>query len=497
MLEKIVDGYFKIVDPQKYNARMTHRDIMARETKFRYRQATKSRLSKNPHTTRGGSGDGHMNERDLKVMRELSRELDRDNLFAASILDRLEESIFGTGLNLTINTGNKRWDKQALKLFNTWWNDKPENRDIFSGGDLERILFRSKKVDGDLLIIKLDSGQIQVIEGDRIQTPSNMTSNTRINSGVEINDVGKIIKFYVCQSEDKVVGSKRKYVEYSADDCIFIAERHRISMTRGVPVFIRNMDLFTDIDEFMNASVVQQKVSASHCMFVERKGGLEGIDGVETGENSEGTQQQQQYIEAGTVMYGEPGESAHMLGAGQTGQQFSPFVTQLLRFAGLIYGLPLELLSLDFSKTNFSSARSVLQVAHRSFSKEHRRFVNQLMAPIVKWKLRQFIKVGKLPQTNSEIVVGATPPKMISIDPMKETQADIKRINAGLTSMRDVCAMNGISWSEMLAQRQEEIAEAAKIASKLVKSTDEKWTSRDILGISKTEAYAEETTNPE
>jgi lambda family phage portal protein len=488
---KVIDDWYKATNPLKFAQRQA-------ASQFRYRQAQKGRL-RGRFANQTGSADVHLKEGDVKLMRERSRELDRDNLFASSILDRLEESVIGSGLGVTFNSPNGAWNKRASKLWEEWWNGTPESREMFSGGDLERLLFRSKKVDGDILVIKLNSGRIQIIEADRIQTPPDRLSDTRIVNGVEVDSVGKIIFYHVTESDDKVSGTNRKFTKIPASDAFFIAERQRVSMTRGVPVFVRNMDLFDDIDEFMNASIVQQKVSASHCMFIERKGGLDGIDGVTTETNSEGTQQQQQYIEAGTILQGEIGESAKMLGASQTGQQFGPFMSQLLRLSGLIYGMPLEILSLDFSQTSFSSARASLQVAQRSFTKEQRKFFKGLIEPIVRWKIRQFIKSGELSLPAGGYELNVTPPKMISIDPLKETNADILRVLHGFTTTRDVCQANGVAWKDILAQRYDEIIEAGKTATKVVNKTGEEWSSRDILGIKTTDAYAQkpEQTDPE
>ena len=493
-----VDNWYKVTDPQKYTARMTQRT--AGEHAFRYRQAVKSRIRSGYNNTRG-SGDAHMGETDMKNLRDKSRSIDRDNFFATSILDRLEENVLGDALNIQVESNNKRWNDQAEKLWSEWWEDQPEVRGTFAGGELEKIIFRSKKVDGDVLIILRKDGKIQLVEADRIESPANKTSDDNVINGVHVNNDGKILGYYVTNAPDdkKDWKGRTEHSYIKAEFAIFLAERHRFTMTRGLPVFTRNSDLFDNIDEFLEASIIQQKISASHCVFIERKGGLDGLDGVTTEIDSEGKEQQQQTVEPGMVLYGEPGESAKMLGASQTGQQFGPFMTQMLRFAGLIYGLPLEILSLDFSKTNYSSARASLLIAHKSFKKQHRTFIKETISPIARWKIRQWIREGKLADTRADYKITATPPKMISVDPLKETKADIERIGAGLTTMRDVCASNGTDWRSTIKQREEEIITASKAAANVVKRTDEEWSARDILGISQKynqDIFTEEAVEP-
>lgn len=493
-LANAVDGFYKVVSPSKYNQRKLQRDL---SSKLTYRTARQSRIVRGSATSKG-SGDSHVTEPDLDTLREKSRELDRNNLFAKAILDRLNESIFGVGIDIDIVSPNKNWNKKAERLFMDWWNGMPDARGLFSGPELEKMVYRTKKVDGDVLIVMLKSGQLQVIEGDRIRTPKKYDKDKNVVHGVRVDKYGKPIQFYVFPHNDNKREKASDFSVIDAKDAIFLGERHRYSLTRGIPCFTQSMELFDDIDAFTEASIIQQKISASHVMFIERNGGIDALDGVETTEDEYGNSRQEQVMSAGTILYGEKGESAKMLGASQTGQQFGPFVTQLLRFAGIDFGLPLEILLLDFSKTNYSSARASMLTAHRFFLQQHRQFVHQFMAPIVEWKLKQFIKSGALGEPARNYSVTSVPPKMMSLDPSKETKADIERIKSGLTSNREVCNSNGTDWIDTLKYREDEIREAIKIAQNVVKATGEDISFRDILGLSsdfKSEIFNSEETD--
>lgn len=480
-LANLVDGYYKIVSPYKYTQRKLQREM---STKLSYRNARKSRL--NSSVRRGNySADDNLSETDHDTLRDTSRDLDRNNMFAKAILDRQEEAVIGNGIDFKIQSPNKAWNKRAESLLRGWWYATPEVRGIFSGPDLERMALRSSHVDGDILFNLLDKrGQIQAIESDRIRDP--FRGNDNIVNGVELDRLGRPTKFYVHEHEDRRRnrGKGKDPVVIEAGNAVFLALRHRFSQTRGVPAFTPNMELFEDIDAFTEASIIQQKISAAHVMFVERNSGIGDLDNVITEEDALGNQDQVQTFKPGTVMYGEKGESAKMLGASQTGQQFAPFVTQLQRFAGLDFGLPLEILALDFSKTNYSSARASLLTAHKCFKKKHEFLLRNFLEPIFRWKIAAWQKSGMLGE-RSDYDVTASPPKMISLDPAKETKADIERLKYGLTSLREVCSINGTSWKDTLQYREDEILEAAKIAKNVVKRTNEQWSARDILGLNK------------
>ena len=475
-LASMVDGYYKITDPAKYSQRMGARELASA---FRYRSAKNTRLSSNIRYG-NASADHHIQEFDLDVMRDKSRALDRDNIFFKSIMDRLGEAVIGDGVKLNFDSGNKRWNARAKRLCYDWWNGSPEARGMFSGPEIEKLVFRAFDVDGDVLCVKLpNSRKIQVIEGDRIRTPNDKRKDNVIN-GVKLDAMGMPIEYYVFPHADVSVET---YATISAEDAIFFANRHRISQTRGIPTSAQSIELYEDIDAFTEASIIQQKMSANHVMFVERNGGVDMLDNVTTTEDSQGNQRQEQISNPGTILYGEIGESAKMLGASQTGQQFSPFVTQLLRFSGLPYGMPLEILALDFSKTNYSSARGSLLTAHKSFLLRHKKFVREFLEPVFRWYVSLLVRSGQL--DDRDYVLTSTPPKVISLDPAKEVKANVEKIQAGLTTNKDVLVAEGVSWRDVMNDREEEILHAYKIATNVVMKTGEQWSTRDILGMNK------------
>jgi capsid protein len=119
-------------------------------------------------------------------------------------------------------------------------------------------------------------------------------------------------------------------------------------------------------------------------------------------------------------------------------------------------------------------------LADKNFKREHNVMVREVMEKIFNWFLEDQIRVGNLPERKYR--VNAVPPKMISVDPLKEIKAEIEKIGAGLSTLRDSAHADGKEWDEIMDQRQTEIMLAAKIASNIVNSTGEDYSSRDILG---------------
>ena len=477
----LVDKAISYFNPQKAYRNVLAREMLERAIKFGYQQARRNRIQAQK-TGLGGSGDKHADKANLWTLREYSRALDRDNLIASAILDRASESIIGSGIDVQVQSDNRRWDDKVEQYWREWWDNEADIRGLHAGWQIEQLAYRSMQVDGDILFVLTSEGQIQAIEADRIMSPSDIKDEICVQ-GVQVDRYGRPVAFWVApQSESRsyMTYKKTEMYRYDAKDVVYLPNMNRFSLTRGVPVFASNMQLFDDIDAFIETCILHAKTAASHVLFVERTGGASGIDGVETVEDSYGNERQEQVVSPGMIMYGNPGEKATMVGTTQTMVQFAPFVQQLLRFTGLKFGMPLEMLALDFSQTTFSSARAALQVAQKSFMTQHKIMVRRFIEPIMRWKVDQWVKEGRF--RRKDYSVSATPPKSISVDPLKEVNAEVQKTQHGFSTNREVCAAQGMDWMEIINQRAKEIETVIDASEKIAKKYNKKIDWRDLIG---------------
>jgi lambda family phage portal protein len=457
IIQRTYDAAMRLVAP-----RVALRNAQARAMldagKFGYSAARRSRIQATKLGL-GGSGDKHATSSDLWQLREYSRALDRDNVIASAMLDRACEAIIGTGIDLQVQSGDKTWDAEVEARWSAWWDTEADIRGMLCGWQIEAMAYRAMKVDGDILLVMLGTGQVQAIEADRIATPPELSQSPLCINGVQVDAQGRPLVFWIAPldtttSSGRKIYGKKDIRPINAADCVYLPNMNRFSLTRGVPTFATNMQLFDDIDAFIETCVVHAKIAASHVLFVERQNGPANIDSVETVQDADDNDRQEQVVSPGMIMYGRPGERAQMVGTTQTMVQFGPFVQQLLRFTGLNFGMPLEMLSLDFSQTNYSSARAAMLVAHRSFVCQHKLMTQRMLAPILRWKVREWVRDGMLERP---FQVSATPPKNISVDPQKDAAADVLKVQNGFTTNREVCAAWGMDWEQIMNQRAEEI----------------------------------------
>ncbi len=487
IFSNIYDGYLKVTNPQKLHALMASRHAISQ---FAYRNARTSRIREAKRNL-GGTADQQAPATDLWTLRELSRDLDRNNIVAHSILDRICESTIGNGLNFSIATnggGSRNWSEKVEDMVNKWWDNDADIRGIQTGFQMENTACRALKNDGDILVIKMRDGyQVQHVEADRIVTPSDKLNDPLVVNGVQLDSRGRHIGYWVSppQTSNLNIISTFTSKSYASKDMEFVEAKDgmllvnpsRFSQTRGVPTFANSLELFEDIDAYLEACILTAKIQASHSMVITTtSGGQFGIENSTAATNVDGDDYRDETIPVGRVMYLKPGEDAKGVSPTQPGPDFAAFFTQLMRLTGLSCGVPLEQLGLDFSQTNYSSGRLSMQVAYRARLQDFNIMFNRYKRPLIEWKVRGMMARGEVEKKEFFNVIG-TPPKMTSVDPQKDTNAEVERMKHGITSLSAVCSMYGEDWTDVMEQRFVEIQTAQKYGKKLGISF------RDFLGL--------------
>lgn len=174
----------------------------------------------------------------------------------------------------------------------------------------------------------------------------------------------------------------------------------------------------------------------------------------------------------GGIMYGNKGEKPEVLESKRPSANFLNFCELVLRILASSLEIPYEVLTKDFSKTTYSSARAALLEAWRVYEVYRSFFVRHYCQPV--WQmvqeeawLRGYLTLPKeapdfyaaLPYWCNTRWIG---PARGYIDPTKETAANIAAIEAGLMSRSEAIAERGGDFDEIaeqLAREQERHAE--------------------------------------
>jgi len=450
-LGRALDRFARIVSPKWGAVRHAWR-LQAEAIEKLYRAGTRSRLDPKEDSSSGNE----LLEAHRASMVKRARQLERDNFIADGILSRIVENVNGPeGFRLRPNTGDADLDKKLAARWARWDAKEADIRGLvpFSSGDgLMSHVLRSGVRDGDCLLVKHDSGHVSIVEADRIDTPSGKQAETDITDGVRVDPAtGRVLEFFV-EAEDAAPGDELQTV--AAEDAEFFARRPRHSYVRGVSLFSKPW-VYEQLNAFLEALVVNQRIAACFGVLVKSPTGAVPPPGLSNTENAAGDSQAGFNLEPGMVKYLRKGEEVEQLDPKQPSTMLGEFMAIMGRIAGLPAGLPLEIAFLDFSHTNYSSARAALLQAQRAFMLVQSA-LRRIYSAVYEWQVARWVEAGDFEESDALLVHTFEAPGWEWVDPLKEAQAHGLSVALGFESVGQVTRGRGRDAAEVLAERMVE-----------------------------------------
>ena len=177
-------------------------------------------------------------------------------------------------------------------------------------------------------------------------------------------------------------------------------------------------------------------------------------------------------LQGGAVIPVFPGDKVAPFTPGRPNAAFGQFVENVQCHIGNGLNLPFELVMKDFSKTNYASVRASLMEAWRFFIGRRQWLGTYWAKPVYELWLEEAINQGKVdaPDFYTHKTLW-TRCKWIGpgrgwIDPVKEAKASQMRLQVGLSTLEDECAMQGLDWEEVMEQRAREQAKQQELSLK-------------------------------
>jgi lambda family phage portal protein len=204
-----------------------------------------------------------------------------------------------------------------------------------------------------------------------------------------------------------------------------------------------------DFDQLCDALLVGAKVAAMHTGFITDMNGTSTDAYDDQGDVS---------LEPGALRRLGVGQDVKFNTPGQL-QQVEAFLKLNLRQLAAGLGLPDHLLSGDLTGANYSSLRAgLLPFRTRVEQLQYGVLVPQFLAPIWRKVVAHGVLSGELDAPDFErnpaayLTAEWLPPAHLQVDPMKQVQADIAEMEAGLTSRRKLVAARGWNLDDLDAE---------------------------------------------
>lgn len=469
--------------------RRMERDFEYRESFFaamrsRGYRAARRKSGNTPWMGSDMSADGELLA-DLPVLRAHQRELERDDPIASGLARSFRNDVVGDELRAQCVTKDPELN-QAVEVY---WNARKDRLFPALGlnfGAVQRLLYATAHRDGGVLIKRsyVDGELVlEAIELDRLgpltgggsthgQAPED--PDGWITDGVEKNRHGHVVAYWVSEAHPRDVvprGQKTlerwKYVRVPAEACIHYRRNvDRPGQTFGVPDFYAIEQDLKDIDLLMVAALKRSQIAACLAAFIQSDQSVDDLFQVTARRYGYELDQQ---IEPGMLFSLYPGETVQTLVPNFPTPELVPFIITLCRRVGVAVGVSWEIVLGGFGEANYSSARSVILDARKTYGVDRHDFVEQVLDPLWRWVMEDAILRGAVDLSAEDIdLIEWQHQGYAWIDPKNESMAVEIDLRVGVRTLREVLRERGTAdWRDHIDQRLEEEAYEAKVRAKL------------------------------
>ena len=444
-------------------------------------------------------------EMNLRLLRNRAASLVMGSPLGAAIVHTLTSGVIGEGLKLFPRVKGSQvgltpaqaraWNKHVKREFELWAQE-PLHCDFLRRNnfyELQAILFQSMLTDGDsFALFKRRTAtpynpytlRLQAVEGLRVSNPLSsgyIGSNVemikgrhRIINGIEINRAGAMEAIWIANriwDEPNVLEPEinwqrvRWYGAISGcRNVLQIAKDIRPDQCRGVPLLAPTIEMLKQMSRFNEAELGAAIVRSFFSIFFTQKERDLSFNEI-TGREDEELDLKGFRIDAPSVTSLPRGVDVKAVDAGQTQSTFAQFTDAFIKQIGASVGLPYEVLLKNF-QSSYSASRAALLQAENEFRQRRSAFIVDFCRPVYELFLTEAIALGRVDAPGFDEPLKRQAylnsqwfsEKSGVLDPLKEANASILKLEHGLTTYEKELAGQGLDFedvAEQLAQERE------------------------------------------
>lgn len=413
----------------------------------------------------------------LKTLRPRSRDLYMGGPLANGALKTMRTNVIGTGLKL-----KPAFDSEFLRLtpersselnrqIKREWELWAESKDCDANGlhdfsELQQLAFLSWLMSGDVFALLPDLERkhstyklrVRLIEADRVATPaqSAIGEGTKIYSGVEVDSDGMVVAYHIANRHPNGIGlvsSKVTRVEVRGEESgrrnvLHLMESERPEQYRGVPILAPVIEALKQLERYTDAELMSAVISSMFTVFIKKDAENRPEDfslgNYEDNPNGEPLPQPDGDLALGngTVQFLEEGEEAQFANPSRPYNGFEPFIMAIIRQIGSALEIPSELLLKTFT-ASYSASRGALLEAWKMFRMRRAWMSKDFCQPIYEEWFAEAVVMGRIDAPgffDNELIRRAYTraewhgPSFGTLDPVKEAQAAVIRMDNGLST---------------------------------------------------------------
>lgn len=454
--------------------------VAVHSARIGYEAALPSRYrAPTPHiSSTGESGDYYLgSDYDRIRLTEQARDVARNDPIVRSAITRLRSQVIGDGFTLDPGTGSEALDQVIVQKWHEY-SDDPARIDASERHNLTSIAgmcLRAMFVDGDIFAHPVRSGAIQLIEAHRVRKPASSRRKGMIH-GILVNRYRAPRELWVTQESDTAKGSELRVRDMTKIpwqrngvlNVMHIVDPDRVSQTRGVsPIaavmndvnYRKDIDFAQLLQQFMQSCAVLIRQQPDRMGDPNDTSTAPATGETETVSRRDGGQDTYMEMAPGLEIMGMPGEQITLATPNIPSTNAMQQLENTTQRIGLMFSMPLILLMMDASETNFSGWRGAVDVARREFRTLQGILRDRLYRPTYHHFLRmlaandedyQEALSNAARELDGNVLLNREKwgrPRWPYVEPLKDTQARIAQAVGNITSMRRLLWEDGAEWN--------------------------------------------------
>ncbi|SNT09078.1 phage portal protein [Antarctobacter heliothermus] len=387
-----------------------------------------------------------------------ARWLVRNNGYAVNAVESWAANTVGDGIKPISKIADAARKEELQRLWLTWTDEADAEgltdfyglqrraaREVFIAGE---VFFRIRpRRASDGLTVPL---QLQMLPAEMLpleQTGVAANGNT-IRQGIEFDRIGRRVAYHFLRrhpGDSTDPGLSGEVGRVPATEIIHVIDPVEGGQLRGVSKLTPAIVKLFLLDQYDDAELDRKKVAAMYAMFVTSPAPENPLAPPEDEDGPAGVE-----ISPGQIVRLDPGEDVTVGQPADSGGTYEPFQYRTLLQISAALGIPYPYLANDMVKGNFSNSRlALIEFRRRVSAWQHSVMVYQLCRPVYgRWMdaavLSGALSLPRYEANRSRLLTADwLPTKWDWVDPLKDANAEIAQIEAGLKSRTQAIAERG------------------------------------------------------
>ena len=387
-----------------------------------------------------------------------ARWLVRNNGYAVNAVESWAANTAGDGIKPISKITDPARKEELQRLWLAWTDEADAEgltdfyglqrraaREAFIAGEVFFRIRPRRREDGLTVPLQLQMMPAEMLPLEQSGTAAN---GNAIRQGIEFDRIGRRVAYHFLRrhpGDSTDPGLAGEITRVPAAEVIHVIDPVEGGQLRGVSKLAPAIVKLFLLDQYDDAELDRKKVAAMYAMFVTSPAPENPLAPPEEDGPDAGLE-----ISPGQIVRLDPGEDVTVGQPADSGATYEPFQYRTLLQISAALGIPYPYLANDMVKGNFSNSRlALIEFRRRVSAWQHSVMVYQLCRPVYARWMDAAVLSGALTLPDYEanrarlLTADWLPTKWDWVDPLKDANAEIAQIEAGLKSRTQAIAERG------------------------------------------------------